>query len=114
MTITVENKSTGKFGAGFNVRITDIFEPFDYTVSKSDIEWVMGSVVDRMDNYYDANGLTGIEWKREYVNDKVNFIIDVCWNEHYTIPSNDLIIKNIKRWIEAGIYFNLRNTTRGW
>lgn len=66
---------------------------------------VMGHVVGRMDNYYDANGLSDIDWKLFKTPNRTDMIIEVLWNDEYQLPDDNAIISNVKRWIEEVVIY---------
>lgn len=97
MKITVENKSC----IGFDVRIGGIDEGQTPTSRLSYYTKVMEHVINRMDNYYDANGLMCISWKfAEDVEDEIEVIIEVGWSMDEKVPEVDEIIDNVKRWLK--------------
>ena len=87
MVIKIENKSKD----GFDVHVFGI-RPID--------DKVMSHVIDRMDSYYDANGLLDIDW-RFYTKDpeEISAVIEVIWNEEYRLPEDRDVIQNVKRWL---------------
>lgn len=100
MKITVENKSC----IGFDVRIGGIDEGQTPTSRLSYYTKVMEHVINRMDNYYDANGLMCISWKfAEDVEDEIEVIIEVGWSMDEKVPGVDEIIDNVKRWLKEVI-----------
>lgn len=100
MSITVENKGFG----GFDVRIGGIDNGLGPTTRAPFYRAVMGHVVARMDNYYDANGLTDIEWKfAEDCEEEIETIIEVLWDSDEKLPDDEDIIENVGRWLEEVI-----------
>jgi hypothetical protein len=64
----------------------------------------MKHVISRMDNYYDANGLVGIEWKfAEDNEDEIEVIIEVCWSADMNVPGDIDITDNVERWLKEVI-----------
>ena len=97
MNITVENKGYD----GFDIRIGGIDEGQTPTSRLPYYTKVMKHVIARMDNYYDANGLTGIEWKfAEDIEDEIEAIIEVSWSVNENVPSDIEITDNVKRWLK--------------
>lgn len=94
MNISVENKGCD----GFDVRISGIDEGQTPTARLPYYTKVMNHVIARMDNYYDANGLVGIEWK--FTEDENEVIIDVCWSEDLNVPADIDITDNVERWLK--------------
>ena len=64
----------------------------------SDFKPVLNHVCDRMDNYYDANGLLDIEWGLIPDEESVTYI-QVMWNDEYDLPEDEDIIENVNRWL---------------
>jgi hypothetical protein len=87
MVIKIENKSKD----GFDVHVYGA-RPVD--------DGVMSHVIERMDNYYDAEGLLDIDW-RFYTKDseEISAVIEVIWNEEYDLPEDRDVIQNVKRWL---------------
>lgn len=100
MSITVENKGFD----GFDVRIGGIDRGqglTGLTTREQFYKTVMDHVVARMDNYYDANGLTDIEWKfAEDSDEEIEAIIEVLWASGEKLPDDEDIVENVRRWLE--------------
>ena len=97
MNVTVENKSRD----GFDIRIGGIDEGQTPTSRLSYYTKVMEHVINRMDNYYDANGLICISWKfAEDVEDEIEVFIVVGWSKDEKVPEVDEITDNVKRWLK--------------
>ena len=94
MKITVENKSC----IGFDVRIGGIDDGQTPTSRLSYYTKVAEHVTNRMDNYYDANGLMCISWKfTEDNEDKNEVFIAVGWSMDEDVPSVDEIIQSYNK-----------------
>lgn len=64
----------------------------------------MEHVINRMDNYYDANGLMMIGWKfAEDNEDEIETIIEVGRLMDENVLSVDEITDNVKRWLKEVI-----------
>ena len=87
MEITVENKTS----LGFDVRITGCPLVENEMLRMP----VMNYVVSRMDNYYDANGLSDIYWKE----DRTDTVIVIDWNPEYMVPRTSELTGNVERWL---------------
>lgn len=97
MKVTVENKSRD----GFDIRIGGIDEGQTPISRLSYYTKVMEHVINRMDNYYDANGLMYISWKfAEDVEDEIEVFIVVDWSMDEKVPEVDEITDNVKRWLK--------------
>ena len=97
MKVTVENKSCD----GFDIRIGGIDGGQTPTSRLSYYTKVMEHVINRMDNYYDANGLMSISWKfAEDVEDEIEVFIVVGWSMDEKVPEADEITDNVKRWLK--------------
>lgn len=97
MKVTVENKNRD----GFDIRIGEIDEGQTPTSRLSYYTKVMEHVINRMDNYYDANGLMCISWKfAEDVEDEIEVFIVVGWSMDEKVPKVDEITDNVKRWLK--------------
>lgn len=100
MDIAVENKSCIEF----DVRIGGIDEGQTPTSRLPYYTKVMEHVINRMDNYYDANGLMTISWKfAEDNEDEIETIIEVGWSMDENVPEVDEITDNVKRWLKEVI-----------
>lgn len=67
----------------------------NFDISLSDVYQAdVGYIVDRMDNYYDANGLSNYEIVPDSPG---SFIIRTYWNE---VPSLREFNNNVQRWVE--------------
>ena len=97
MNITVENKSC----IGFDVRISGIDDSHIPTTRLSYYTKVMNHVINRMDNYYDANGLMCISGK--FTEDKNEVFIAVGWSMDENVPDVNEITDNVKRWLNEVI-----------
>lgn len=87
MEITVENKTS----LGFDVRIAGCPLVENEMLRRP----VMNHVVSRMDNYYDANGLSDIYWKE----DGTDTVIVIDWDPEYMVPRADELTGNVERWL---------------
>lgn len=97
MNVSVENKGCD----GFDVRIGGIDQGQTSTTRLPYYTKVMNHVIARMDNYYDANGLMGIEWKfAEDNEDEIEVIIEVCWSTDMNVPTDTVITNNVERWLK--------------
>ena len=96
MVIEIEDKS--KYG--FDVHVFGIDEGQTPASRPKFYDKAMSHVIDRMDNYYDANGLLDIDW-RFYTKDpeEISAVIEVVWNEEYDLPEDRDVIQNVKRWL---------------
>lgn len=63
----------------------------------------VGYIADRMDNYYDANGLSNYEIVPDSPG---SFIIRTYWNE---VPSLREFNNNVQRWVEERKKWKLEN-----
>lgn len=87
MVIRIEDKSKD----GFDVHVYGI-RPVD--------DRVMTHVIERMDNYYDAEGLLDIDWRFCTKDpEEISAVIEVIWNEEYDLPEDGDVIQNVKRWL---------------
>lgn len=97
MNVSIENKGCD----GFDVRIGGIDDGQTPTTRLPYYTKVMNHVIARMDNYYDANGLMGIEWKfAEDNEDEIEVIIEVCWSTDMNVPTDTVIINNVEHWLK--------------
>ena len=100
MNIAVENKSCD----GFDVRIGGIDEGQTPTSRLPYYTKVMEHVINRMDNYYDANGLMCISWKfAEDNEDEIEVFIVVGWSRDEKVPGDIEITDNVERWLKEVI-----------
>lgn len=79
--------------------IVDVAEGTIYFngMSNDCVEYIM----DRFDNYYDANGLTGYDI---HTGTPDRFSVDFYWNSVMKLPDDGEIIENLMRWFGEYLY----------
>lgn len=97
MNVSVENKSC----IGFEVRIGGIDEGQTPTSRLPYYTKTAEHVINRMNDYYDTNGLS---WKfAEDDEDEIEVIIEACWPVNVNVPEDDEITDNVERWLKEVI-----------
>ena len=91
MKVTLENVTD----YGFDVKVTNV------TMDKELLELILIYVTDKMDNYYDANGLSDIGYGiNPTESPELSGFIHVIWNEDCLMPANEILEEDVKGWFK--------------